>query len=225
MKEDVLEQVVEDYLQLQGYFTMHNVRFRPSPDHPEYESRLDSVASDIDVLGIDPRRAGPERLMVVSCKAWQTGFRATALLAQLRGEAKNPKRPVQLMFRELWIEKWALAFRDKVEELTGTSDFTYCLAVTKLTGNHAAWAEDSTIRARLGGNPFRFLTLAEMWETVLADTATAPAPSEIGRLAQLLRAAGVAGQVQSGKFVSELQDADITAATPEELAAIQDTAE
>ena len=33
MKEDVLEQVVEDYLQSRGYFTRHNVRFKPAPDH------------------------------------------------------------------------------------------------------------------------------------------------------------------------------------------------
>ena len=29
MKEDVLEQIVDDYLQMQGYFTTHNVRFNP----------------------------------------------------------------------------------------------------------------------------------------------------------------------------------------------------
>lgn len=36
MKEDVLEQIVDDYLQFNGYFTTHNVRFRPSSKHPEY---------------------------------------------------------------------------------------------------------------------------------------------------------------------------------------------
>jgi hypothetical protein len=35
MKEDVLEQIVDDYLQFKGGFTTHNVRFKPSPDHPE----------------------------------------------------------------------------------------------------------------------------------------------------------------------------------------------
>jgi len=29
MKEDVLEQVVDDYLKFKGYFTTHNVRFGP----------------------------------------------------------------------------------------------------------------------------------------------------------------------------------------------------
>jgi hypothetical protein len=32
MKEDVLEQIVDDYLQMQGYFTTHNVRFNPPRD-------------------------------------------------------------------------------------------------------------------------------------------------------------------------------------------------
>jgi hypothetical protein len=31
MKEDVLEQIVDDYLQFKGYFTTHNVRFKPDP--------------------------------------------------------------------------------------------------------------------------------------------------------------------------------------------------
>jgi hypothetical protein len=29
VKKDVLEQIVDDYLQLKGYFTTHNVRFGP----------------------------------------------------------------------------------------------------------------------------------------------------------------------------------------------------
>lgn len=51
MKEDVLEQIVDDYLQFKGYFTRHNVRFRPRPAHPEFKTRQDSVNSDVDVVG------------------------------------------------------------------------------------------------------------------------------------------------------------------------------
>jgi len=29
VKEDILEQIVDDYLQFNGYFTTHNVRFKP----------------------------------------------------------------------------------------------------------------------------------------------------------------------------------------------------
>lgn len=118
MKEDVLEQVVDDYLQAQGYFTTHNVRFNPSKNHPDYVSRNDSVSSDVDVVGYHPRRTGPDRVMAVSCKSWQTGFGATRILAQLRGEAPNPKRPQELRFRELWLPKWSQGFRRRIEELT-----------------------------------------------------------------------------------------------------------
>lgn len=191
MKEDVLEQVVDDYLQTQGYFTTHNVRFNPSKGHPEYVSRNDSVPSDIDVLGFHPQRSGPDRVVAVSCKAWQTGFDATRILAQLRGEAPNPKRPQELRFRELWIPKWSQGFRQRIEELTGQSEFTYCLAVTYVKGDTAAWSADPTICENLADNPLRFLPLEQMWSEVLAAVTTTPAASELGRLAQLLKAAGL----------------------------------
>ena len=131
MKEDVLEQIVDDYLQMQGYFTTHNVRFNPPKDQ-YYISQTDSVPSDIDVVGLHPRRTGTERVMVVSCKSWQSGFAANHILAQLRGEAKNPKRARELQFRELWMPRWAHGFRDKIEVITGEREFTFCLAVTRL---------------------------------------------------------------------------------------------
>jgi hypothetical protein len=93
MKEDVLEQIVDDYLQMQGYFTTHNVRFNPPRDQC-YVSQTDSVPSDIDVVGLHPRLTRAERVMVVSCKSWQSGFAASHILAQLRGEAKNPKASI-----------------------------------------------------------------------------------------------------------------------------------
>src|SRR5436309_2628069 len=56
MKEDVLEQIVDDYLKFRGYFTSHNVSFRPRKDHPEYVRTDDSVPSDVDVVGYHPRK-------------------------------------------------------------------------------------------------------------------------------------------------------------------------
>jgi len=195
MKEDVLEQIVDDYLQTQGYFTTHNVRFNPPTMHPEYNTRLDSVPSDVDVVGLHPQRTGSERVLVVSCKSWQTGFDATRILGQLRGEVPDTARPQQLRFRELWIPKWAEGFRSRIVELTGETTFTYVLAVTRLKGDHAGWASDPTIQSNLAGNPFRFLTLEEMWGTVLHEVTTTPAASEMGRLAQLLKAAGLTAPV------------------------------
>lgn len=237
MKEDVLEQIVEDYLQLGGYFTRHNVRFNPPHDHLEYVGQTDSVSSDIDVVGLHPCRTGTERVMVVSCKSWQSGFNAKRILGQLRGELPDLKRrSVKLQFRELWLGKWALGFRNSIEELTGATEFTYCIAVTKLTGNGAAWAQDSTIQQNLAGNPFRFLTLAEIWHAVLDQTTTTPATSEMGRLAQLLRAAGLVDRMQierslggsrelerASKFESDARYLDVRKSTPEDIATARES--
>ncbi len=191
MKEDVLEQIVDDYLKFSGYFTIHNVSFRPRKGHPEYVGAQDSVPSDVDVVGYHPRKTGTERVVVVSCKAWQAGFDASAKLAELRGEKANPKRATWRHFRELWIPKWSEAFRTTIEGLTGERDFSYRVAVTRLRGDAAAWPRDETISTNLAGCSIGFLTLEEMWASMLAELTTTPAASEIGRLAQLLKAAGL----------------------------------
>lgn len=90
MKEDVLEQIVDDYLQLNVYFTIHNVRFKPSPDRPDYLANDDRVPSDFDVVGINPRLVGPNPVWVVLCKSWQSGFGADLTLRQLRGRLRSP---------------------------------------------------------------------------------------------------------------------------------------
>jgi hypothetical protein len=101
MKEDVLEQVVEDYLQLCGYFTRHNLRFKPDRLSDGYAAAQDSVPSDVDVVGFKPGARGAERVWVVSCKSWQTGFDPSAKLKEMRQEKKNPKRETWRGFREL----------------------------------------------------------------------------------------------------------------------------
>jgi hypothetical protein len=191
MKEDVLEQVVDDYLQMEGYFTIHNVKFKPAREHPDFNGRLDSVPSDVDVVGYHPTRRGVERVAVVSCKAWQTGFAADRILAQLYGRAPDTRRARWLMLRELWSPKWAEGFVQEIERLTGSSRFTYYLAVTRVWGDTAAWENDPTIRGNLQGNPLKFLSLETMWSRVLATVTKTPAASEMGRLAQLLKAAGL----------------------------------
>lgn len=162
MKEDVLEQVVDDYLKFKGYFTTHNVRFRPNPEHADYETSQDAVPSDVDVVGVDPRKSGLERVIVVSCKSYQPGFDATSVLARLRGELANPKRATWRGFRELWIPKWSEAFRAKIADITGESTFTYRIAVTRLRGDADAWANDATIKANLPDCSMGFLTLEEI---------------------------------------------------------------
>lgn len=165
MKEDVLEQIVDDYLQFQGYFTTHNVRFRPSPEYPDHVPDQDRVFSDVDVVGFHPQPpAGTERVVVVSCKSWQPGFAPAGKLAELRGEKANPKRETWRHFRELWAPKWSEALHAKIGELTGESTFAYRIAVTRLRGEGTAedWATDPTIAENLRGCSFDFLTLEEM---------------------------------------------------------------
>lgn len=197
MKEDVLEQIVDDYLQFRGYFTTHNVRFKPRLNHPEWEGDQDRVPSDVDVVGLHPQLSGADRVMVVTCKSWQTGFNPRRKLEELRGTARNPKRATWRHFRELWIPKWSEAFQETIAELTGARTFAYRIAVTRLQGDGdiarwtQEWSEDPTIMGNLGGCSFGFLTLEEMWGTLLAELKKTPASSEIGRLAQLLKAAGV----------------------------------
>lgn len=208
----MLEQIVDNYLQFRGYFTTHNVRFRPRRDHPEYEGNQDSVSSDVDVVGFHPKLSTPDRVVVVSCKAWQGGFDGVGRLAQLRGDRPNPSRAVWRAHRELWAPKWSEAFRAAILELTGERTFAYRLAVTRLRSSVAGWATDPTIVDNLAGSTFGVLTLEEMWSTVLAEVTTTPAPSEIGRLAQLLKAAGLTAPVPvvapSGPEPST--DADLT---------------
>jgi hypothetical protein len=189
MKEDVLEQIVDDYLKLRGYFTIHNVKFKPSPEHEAYNRSKDSVFSDIDVIGVNPRLRGISRVWAVSCKAWQSGFDANHILNQLNGKAKQGKREAWKYYRELWEPRWSEAFRQEVITRTGAKRFRYSIAVTHLKGDGAAWARDPRIRSNLAGSSFSFLTLEEMWMEYLGAIGTAPQPSAIGRLAQVLKAA------------------------------------
>jgi hypothetical protein len=218
LKEDVLEQIVDDYLQFKGYFTKHNVPFKPSPEHPEYVQSLDQVASDVDVVGYNPRLGGRDKVKVVSCKAWQKGFNTSAELRRLQGLKSSGKKQGWRHFRELWIPKWNEAFRREIENLTGEKEFTYVIAATRFIGDRdvAAWREHPTIKANIPGCGFEFLTMEEMWGTMLKHLGTEVAASDIGRLAQLLKAAGLT----DSKVV-----APPTGPTPGSAAAIQDELE
>ncbi len=194
MKEDVLEQIVDDYLQFNGYFTRHNVRFKPDVRHADYEADQDRVSSDVDVVGLHPRKDGADRVVVVSCKAWQDGFNAGRKLAELRGERPSPKgKATWRHFRELWVPKWSEAFRRSVAELTGQEIFSYQIAVTRLVGEGRpeAWMADPTIKSNLPGCSIGFLVLEDMWRNMLEELTKTPASSEMGRLVQLLKAAGL----------------------------------
>ena len=40
MKEDIVEQLVEDFLRGQGYFTTHTVKFRPNQDEADSKMQI-----------------------------------------------------------------------------------------------------------------------------------------------------------------------------------------
>jgi hypothetical protein len=106
MKEDILEQLVEDYLQGNRYFTRHNVKFNPAKD-AKYDSKKDSGASDIDVIGINPHLRGSKRVRVVNCKSWQSGVNLTHWISGIEGDKNLNGRVAWKTFRELANPKWA----------------------------------------------------------------------------------------------------------------------
>jgi hypothetical protein len=132
MKEDILEQLVDDYLKFNGFFTAHNVKFQPAKTHPDYIKKDDCVASDVDVIGFHPKREGTERVWVVSCKSWQAGFDPREKIAAIEGDKISSGRLAWRAFRELQKPKWADGLIAEVERLTGSTQFTYVTAVTKL---------------------------------------------------------------------------------------------
>lgn len=189
-KEDILEQIVEEYLVHRGYFVRHNIKFLPRKDHPDFEAGQDSNHSDIDVLGIHPRLQGVDRVVAVSCKSWQGGFRPERELEAIRQKKILRGRDAWRGFRELVSPKWSEAFRQAIFEATGSNEFTYVTAVARLSGDADAWENAPEFGKAMAGNPVRLLTFKQMVGDVGASLTTTVAGSEIGRLLQMFRAAG-----------------------------------
>jgi hypothetical protein len=190
MKEDILEQLVDDYLKFNGYFTLHNVKFQPTKTDPEYVQKDDCVASDIDVVGFHPMRNGPDQTWVVSCKSWQAGFDPKRRITLIEQNKVISGREAWQSFRELVKKKWADGLIAKVESLTGSAKFTYVTAVTRLRGDAEPWEEHLAFRNNLRGNPIKILTLQDMLSDLYKKTETTVASSEVGRLLQVIKASG-----------------------------------
>ena len=190
-KEDILEQLVEEYLLHQGYFVRHNLKYRPSSARSDFVSKLDSNHSDIDVIGYHPHRIGADRVMVVSCKSWQSGFDVARELRNIEENRKVRGRQAWQGFRELCVDKWSEAFMRCVEQHAGTREFTYVLAVTHAVGDRARWQSHRPFRDAIGGNPIRVLDLREMISAIAPGLGTTVAATEVGRMLQLLKAAGL----------------------------------
>ncbi len=197
MKEDVLEQLMEDYLHQGGYFTMHNVKYRPDKGCQGYNASRDSVHSDIDILAINPKKIGYDRVVAISCKSWQGGFDPSFWIKQIKRKGKISGRAAWKSFREIANDKWASAFRKKIAELTGTKRFTLRIVATKVTGGNDACSEFEKcgeFRKRLGRNPIEIRLLStilhELNKRGAAMKTNTPASSDIGRLLQVIRASG-----------------------------------
>lgn len=191
MKEDILEQVVEDYLHLKGYFTLHNLKFKPDDTHPDFEKRQDSVPSDIDILGFHPGLSGPEKVFAVSCKSWQRGFNPEWWVKVLGEKGRKVNgRDAWRSVRELTMDKWAKAFVKTVRGVSKAEHFTYCTAVTKVIGPKEPWESNQSFIKKLGGNPIKVLTVDEMLTEIWPKIGTTLASSELGRLLQIVKASG-----------------------------------
>lgn len=190
MKEDILEQLIDDYLKFNGFFTIHNVKFQPAKTDPDYVGAEDCVPSDVDVVGFNPMRTGTERVWVVSCKSWQIGFDPKDRIRAIETGAIREGRDAWRSFRELAKGKWARALLAKIEGLTGSKEFLYVTAVTKLVGSAKVWEENDRFRELLNGNPIKILTLQEILVDLYGKTSTAVASSDVGRLLQIIKASG-----------------------------------
>jgi hypothetical protein len=190
-KEDILEQLIEEYLLHGGYFVRHNIKFLPRRDHPDFVSNQDSNHSDIDVIGFHPTRTGTDRVIVVSCKSWQGGFDPAAEVRAIQENKIIRGRDAWRGFRELVIPKWSEAFLSAIYNETGQREFTYVTAVTKLIGTKTAWEQNAAFIQALGGNPIRLLELREVLHFIAPNLGTTLAATEVGRMLQLFKAAGI----------------------------------
>ena len=191
IKEDILEQIVEEYLLHNGYFVRRNLKFRPEKEDREFNKNKDSNHSDIDVIGFNPLKEGADKVWVVSCKSWQEGFNPQKQInAVINGKILGG-REAWKGSRELWKKKWADAFIREIISATGQEKFTYFTAVTKLIGNRDLWEHHVTFSDTMRGNPIKILELKEMVLKIEAKLSTTVASTDIGRVLQLFKAAGL----------------------------------
>lgn len=188
-KEDILEQIVEEYLVHKGYFVQHNIKFLPRKDHPDFVSNQDSNHSDIDVIGYHPMIEGDRKVVAVSCKSWQSGFNPTTEIRAIEGNKVRRGRLAWQAFRELTSPKWSEGFVRAVHDATGVARFTHVTAVAKLTGSKETWENYAPFSNALCGNPVTIITFREMVTEIQGKLTTTLASTEVGRMLQMFMAA------------------------------------
>lgn len=188
-KEDILEQIVEEYLVHKGYFVQHNIKFLPRKDHPDFVLNQDSNHSDIDVIGYHPMIDGDRKVVAVSCKSWQSGFNPTAEIRAIEGDKVRRGRKAWQAFRELTVPKWSESFIAAVQDATGSDRFTHLTAVTKLVGEKSVWENHQPFRDAMRSNTVTIITFWEMVSEIQGKLTTTLASTGVGRMLQLFLAA------------------------------------
>ena len=202
MKEDILEQIVDDYfLSQSGTFTKHNIKFRPDEKREDYNAKMESSHSDIDILAIHLNKQANERVSVVTCKSWQQGFCPKNWADWLvNNQSKRfGSREAWKFFRELVKPNWTEAFIKKIKEETGSNEFTYWIACTKIQGenNKEIFEKNDYFLDNLSKygakNPIiKIITFEEMFEDYRQRTNKQTLEAtQVGRLLQLMKASGV----------------------------------
>jgi hypothetical protein len=205
-KEDILEQIVEEYLTHKGYFVQRNIKYRPDTKDPDYDAKKDSVHSDIDVLAYNPLENGPKKVLAVNIKSWQGGFDFKAVLEQVTANKIVSGRESRVRYREFCIPKWSTAFLKAIWERTKEAQFTHVLAVTLAKGDTELWSNHKPFIAALGNNPLAVLTLRQMVDAIEPNLTTTPAATDIGRTLQLFRAAGLRPKVAKPEVSLQLDE-------------------
>jgi hypothetical protein len=186
MTNDILEQVVADYFTEQGYFTQHNISYRPNNA---------GVHSDIDVLAVHPlkNKNDVERVAVISCKSGQAGINIKEALSALGEHPGKVIRgaPMEKRYREIADPVWATALREKVFQLTGEKTFTFYLAATSFKGKRSEWEQFEMFTTNLPGCGIQLIDIGEMVARLWGSITITPSHSELGRLLQLIKASGL----------------------------------
>lgn len=190
-KEDILEQLVEEFLIHRGYFVRHNIKYLPRKNHPDSISNQDSNHSDIDVMGLNPLLEGPDRIWAVSYKSWQAGLNPEQKIWQIAENKTVSGREAWRGFRELAVPKWSEAFITAVRKATGEQAFTYVTAVTHLKGSAETWEQHDPFVQAMQGNPIKVITLRDMLDEVSKELSKTVAGTEFGHTIQLFKAAGI----------------------------------
>lgn len=186
MINDVLEQIAEDYFRELGYFTQHNIKYKPNKKGPAY-----AVHSDIDILGIHPHKKGLEKVIVVSCKSWQGGLNIDAYLKLLKKDSKSTEKRIKSVkrtFQDLLSKEWTSALRKKVLNLTGQKSFKLYLALTRYKGDKESWEKFKFFTRNFPGCKIEIIDLEAMVKKIEEHITTTPSHSELSRLIQLIKA-------------------------------------